>query len=192
VGQVSVPSDGAVQRTSPIRFGVILFLASELLFFGGLFAAYFALRSRTSPWPPAHVELDLPLAAVATAVLVVSSLTLHLGLTAGERGNLRGLRTWTWVTIALGAAFLGMQLWDWAHLDFSVSTDAYGTIFYAMTGLHGLHVAAGLLLLLVLLGRMAQGAYRDGRLDSAHAIGYYWHFVDGVWIALFATLFLLR
>ena len=184
--------DGAAQRTSPIRFGVILFLASELLFFGGLFAAYFALRARTSPWPPSHVELDLPLAAVATAVLVLSSFTLHLGLTAGERGDLRGLRLWTWLTIALGAVFLGMQLWDWAHLDFSVSTDAYGTIFYAMTGLHGLHVAAGLVLLLVLVGRMAQGAYRDGRLDSAHAIGYYWHFVDGVWIALFATLFLLR
>jgi cytochrome c oxidase subunit 3 len=187
-----MPAGGATQRTSPIRFGTILFLASELLFFGGLFAAYFALRARSDPWPPADVELSVPLVAVATAILVLSSFTLHAGLSAADKGNLSGLRTWVWVSLGLGSVFLGMQVWDYLHLDFSVSTHAYGTMFYAMTGLHALHVTAGLVLMLVILGRLAQGAYRDGRTDGPHAIGYYWHFVDGVWVALFATLYLLR
>jgi cytochrome c oxidase subunit 3 len=192
VAQLARPVDVPAPRTSPIRFGAILFLASELLFFGGLFAAYFALRAQTAPWPPAGVELDVPLTAVATVVLVLSSFTFHAGLVALDRANLSGLRAWTLVSLVLGATFLGIQLWDYAHLDFKVSTDAYGTIFYAMTGLHGLHVAVGLVLMLVILGRIAQGAYRDGRGDGPHAIGYYWHFVDAVWVALFATLYLLR
>jgi len=180
------------RRVPPILFGTILFLASELLFFGGLFAAYFALRAQTSPWPPAGVELDLLLPAIGTALLVASSFTYQAGVAAAERGSLGGLRAWLGVTLGLGAAFLGLQLWDYAHLDFEVSSHAYGTMFFAMTGFHGLHVAAGLLLMLVVLGRSAQGAYRDGRVEGPHAIGYYWHFVDVVWIGLFAALYVLR
>jgi cytochrome c oxidase subunit 3 len=99
---------------------------------------------------------------------------------------------WIVGTFVLGLGFVALQLTDYLRLDFKVSTNAYGTMYWTMTGLHGLHVLAGLILMLVVLGRIAQGAYRDGRLDGAHAIAYYWHFVDVVWIALFATLFLLR
>ena len=91
-----------------------------------------------------------------------------------------------------GMAFLGVESYDWLTLDFGVASHAYGTMYYAMTGLHGLHVLAGLVLMIVVLGRLAQGAYRDGRVDGIHAVAYYWHFVDGVWIALFLTLFILR
>ena len=180
------------RRLPPILFGTILFLASELLFFGGLFAAYFALRAQTSPWPPAGIELDLLLPAIGTVLLVVSSLTYQAGMVAGERGSLRGLRAWLVVTLALGATFLGVQLWDYAHLGFEVSSHAYGTMFFAMTGFHGLHVAAGLVLMVVVLGRASQGAYRGGAIDGPHAIGYYWHFVDVVWIGLFTALYVLR
>lgn len=189
-----VSSSAAQERPGapPILFGTILFLASELLFFGGLFGAYFALRAQTSPWPPSVVELETSLAAVATALLVLSSVTYHAGLTAARREHIAGLRVWILITLALGAVFLGIQMYDYARLPFEVSTNAYGTMYYAMTGLHGLHVLAGLVLMLVVLARTAQGAYREGRTDGMHAVGYYWHFVDVVWIALFTTLFLVR
>jgi cytochrome c oxidase subunit 3 len=180
------------REASPLLFGTILFLASELLFFGGLFAAYFSLRVQTAPWPPSFVELDVPLAAVATGLLVISSFPPQAGVAAGRRRSAAAMRGWVLASLALGLAFLGMQGYDWLHLDFSVATDAYGTMFYAMTGFHALHVLAGLLLMLVVLGREAQGAYRGGDLTGAEAVAYYWHFVDAVWIALFATLFLLR
>ena len=189
----TVPDPAAAKRRiPPLLFGTVLFLASELLFFGSLFAAYFALRSQTAPWPPEGVVLDLLIPAIGTALLVLSSITFQIGLVAGERGHRSGLRTWIAASLLLGIVFLGLQLWDYTQLGFEVSSHAYGTIFFAMTGFHGLHVAAGIVLMLVILGRLAQGAYQDGRVESVHAIGYYWHFVDVVWIALFAVLYLVR
>ncbi len=189
------PEGQAVARPTdppPIRFGAMVFLASELLFFGGLFAAYFTLRAETPVWPPAGVELDTRLAAVATVVLVVSSFTFILGLRAALREERARFAAWIWVSLALGAIFLSIQIYDWTHVDFAISSNAYGTMYYALTGFHGLHVVAGIVLMLVLLGRMAQGAYGRGPLDGPEAVGYYWHFVDVVWIGLFATIFLLR
>ncbi len=189
------PEAHAVERTSdppPIRFGAIVFLASELLFFGGLFAAYFTLRAETPVWPPADVELDTRLSAVATVILVVSSFTFIAGMRAAVRRDRARLAAWLWASLALGATFLSLQLYDWTHVNVAISSNAYGTMYFSMTGLHGLHVAAGIVLMLVLLGRMRQGAYHDGPLDGPEAVGYYWHFVDVVWIGLFATIFLLR
>jgi cytochrome c oxidase subunit 3 len=182
----------APREIAPIRFGTIVFLASELVFFGGLFAAYFTLRSQTSPWPPSGVELDVARPSVATALLVLSSFTFVAGLRGARTGRLASLRRWILVTILLALAFLGFQLLDWVRAGFAVSSHAYGTMVYAMTGFHGLHVIAGVLLMLVIPGRMAQGAYRDGNVDGPEAVGYYWHFVDAVWIGLYATIFLLR
>jgi len=182
----------APREIAPIRFGTIVFLASELVFFGGLFAAYFTLRSQTSPWPPSGVELDVARPSLATALLILSSFTFLAGLRGARAGRLASLRRWIVVTILLALAFLGLQLLDWVQAGFSVSSHAYGTMVYAMTGFHGLHVIAGVLLMLVVLGRMAQGAYRDGNVDGPEAVGYYWHFVDVVWIGLYATIFLLR
>lgn len=192
MAQVSTSAAQHRSGASPILFGTILFLASELLFFGGLFGAYYALRAQTTPWPPDGVELGTVLAAIATTLLVASSGTFHLGLVAARRERLGGLRVWTGVTLALGATFLGIQIYDYLRLTFEVSSSAYGTMYYAMTGLHGLHVLAGLALMLIVLGRSMQGAYRGGNVDGLHAVGYYWHFVDVVWIALFATLFMVR
>jgi cytochrome c oxidase subunit 3 len=177
---------------SPIRFGAVVFLASELLLFGGLFAAYFTLRARTAEWPPAGVELDTRLSGLATIILISSSFTFIAALRALSRGAFSRFVRWTCITMLLGAVFLSIQLYDWTHVDFEISSDAYGTMYFALTGFHGLHVVAGVLLMVVLLGRRAQGAYRDGTVDGPEAVGYYWHFVDVVWIALFATIYLLR
>ena len=180
------------REIAPIRFGTIVFLASELVFFGGLFAAYFTLRSQTTPWAPSGVELDVVRPSVATVLLVLSSFTFLAGLRGARAGRLASLSRWIVVTVLLALAFLGLQLLDWVQADFSVSSHAYGTMVYAMTGFHGLHVIAGVLLMLVILGRMTQGAYRDGTIDGPEAVGYYWHFVDVVWVGLYATIFLLR
>jgi cytochrome c oxidase subunit III len=182
----------AERRVEPLLFGVVLFLASELMFFGGLFAAYFFIRAGTSPWPPDAADLETLPAAIATAMLVASSGTFQLGVRAARTGNLRGFRVWTVVTFVLGVAFLGIQAREWTHLPFEVSTNAYGTLFYGMTGFHGLHVIGGLVLMLVVLGRAAQGAYHGGEVTGIEATAYYWHFVDVVWLGLFATLFLIR
>ncbi len=190
--QAPASAELAPPQVVPVLFGTIVFLASELLLFGGLFAAYFTFRAETVPWPPAGVELAVRLAAIGTLLLLLSSGTYHLATLAGKRGEFRRMRGWVIATFCLGAGFLGLEVFDWTHLDFKISSDAYGTMYYALTGIHGLHVLAGLVLMLVVLGRLAQGAYRDGRIEGAHAIGYYWHFVDVVWIALFATIFVLR
>jgi cytochrome c oxidase subunit 3 len=177
---------------SPVRFGTILFLASELLLFGGLFAAYFGLRSTTTPWPPEGATPDVALAAFGTALLMVSSFCLARGLGRAAAGNVAGLRRWTLVTMALGVGFLAMEVWDWTHVDFSISTHPYGTMYYTLTGIHGLHVLAGLLVLAVLLIRSSQGAYDEGNLDGAHSMAYYWQFCDATWVLIFLTVFVLR
>jgi cytochrome c oxidase subunit III len=180
------------RRVDPLLFGVVLFIASELMFFGGLFASYFYLRGVTSPWPPAGVELETLPSAIATAVLVASSGTFVLAIRSGRSGRIRAMNAWVVVTFLLGAGFVAAQAHDWTTLSFTVSSHAYGTLFYGMTGFHGLHVIGGLLLMLVILGRSAQGAYREGEIRGVEAVAYYWHFVDVVWIGLFSTLFLIR
>lgn len=177
---------------APVRFGTILFLASETLLFGGLFAAYFGLRSRTSPWPPDGVEPDWQLALAGTVVLMMSSACLARGLDRASKGRVDALRRWTLVTMLLGGVFLGLEIWDWTHVPFEISSSPYGTMYYTLTGIHGLHVLAGLLVLSALLGRSIQGAYDGGSLDGAHSMAYYWQFCDVTWILIFLVVFVLR
>jgi cytochrome c oxidase subunit 3 len=186
------PTGAASRRADPLLFGTVAFLSSELMFFGGLFAAYFTLRAVSAVWPPAGVKLEVLEPAIATTLLVLSSLTMQRALTRARDGDLGGMRRWVGITIALGVLFISSQVRTWLATDFGVSSNAYGTMFYGMTGFHALHVAAGIVLMIVVLGRAAQGAYRDGRLSGLEAVTYYWHFVDVVWIALFATIYLIK
>jgi len=172
--------------------GTFLFLASELVFFIALFGAYFTLRAQASRWPPADAEVDPVVSGLATVLLVASSVTYAVAARAARRHRLTRFRMWIVATVALGVVFLALQLVDYENLGFSVSAHAYGTMFYAMTGFHGAHVVAGVILMLVVWGRSLQGAYATGEPLGVEAVGYYWHFVDAVWIALYATLYLLR
>jgi cytochrome c oxidase subunit 3 len=175
-----------VRRPNPTAVGVAIWLASEVMFFGGLFAAYFTVKAANDEWPPAGVELDTPRAGIFTLVLVASSFTLH----RAERGSHAEIRNWTLLTLALGVVFLGNQALEWATNDFTVSTDAFGTLYYALTGFHGLHVAVGLVLLAV-VGLRPVGV--TGSVPGLQrATTWYWHFVDVVWVLLFATIFLIR
>ena len=168
---------------------MVLFLASELMFFGGLFASYFTLRSQTVIWPPPDVDLDLPLTLVATVMLTGSSLTMHLGLVRLRIGRPEAMRAWVLVTFALGAGFLAIKAYEFATAGFGIGSHAYGSLWFTMVGAHGLHLAVGLALLIVLLGRAVRFARDPG---GAEAIGYYWHFVDAVWLAIFGTIYLIR
>jgi cytochrome c oxidase subunit III len=180
------------QQPSMLAVGTVVWLASELMFFGGLFAAYFTLKAEARQWPPPGVELETLLSAIFTVFLIASSFTMIAAVRSLERGDRAGMIRWVLLTTALGALFLANQIREFLTLDFQISSNSYGSIYYLMTGFHALHVTAGLLLMLVALA-IATGpgpvARRGPVVDS---IGYYWHFVDVVWIGLFVTIFVIR
>jgi cytochrome c oxidase subunit 3 len=198
----------SVNRPNPVSVGTIVWLASELMFFAGLFAMYFTLRSQVPEvWADRTQMLNLTFAAINTTVLVLSSVTCQMGVWAAERFQPRrtgslfavshwGMNEWMTLTYLMGAFFVGGQLYEYAELvqeGLTISSSPYGSVFYLTTGFHGLHVVGGLIAFLFLLGR-SFGAKRFGHHEATTAIvvSYYWHFVDVVWIALFAVIYLLR
>ena len=182
----------ASRRPELLTVGTVVWLSSELMFFSGLFAAYFTLRASSAVWPPAGVDLDTASATAATFLLVLSSGTMQLGVRAVARGDRRGYLKWLVLTFVLGTVFVLAQARDWARLHFSVASHAYGSAFYLMTGFHGLHVIGGLVAMMVMAGRAASRRFDAAGLPSAEMLSYYWHFVDVVWIGLWATIFFIR
>ena len=181
-----------VPGPSLVGVGTVVWLSSELMFFAGLFAAYFTLRGATDRWPPAGAELSTGRTAVATAVLVGSSFTMHLAVRASESDDRRRSVRWLVVTMALGLLFLGNQALEYSELPFSISTHAYGSMFYLMTGFHGLHVIGGILFMGAVAGVIAGRSSRAPSGQTVMVCAYYWHFVDVVWVVMFATVYLLR
>lgn len=197
-----------VNRPSVVQVGTIVWLGSEVMFFAGLFAIYFTLKS-TSPglWESETAKLNLTYAAVNTTILVLSSFTCQAGVFAAERlqarrtGKVRqfwkwGMVEWFYVTYAMGATFVIGQIFEYANLvseHVSLSSNSYGSAFYITTGFHGLHVTGGLIAFLFVIGRaFAVKDFTHKEATSAIAISYYWHFVDVVWIGLFAVIYLLK
>jgi len=181
----------ASSSLSPLHVGVIVWLASELMFFAGLFAAYFTLRSVNDVWPPHDVELETGRTALATAALVASSATMHRAVRFADQGIRRSALIWLAITGLLGALFLSNQVTEYAQASFGMGDHAYGSIFYLMTGFHGLHVLGGLVFM-VAVAVAISGRSRAPAGSTVEVCGYYWHFVDAVWVAMFATIYLLR
>jgi cytochrome c oxidase subunit 3 len=194
---------GHVQRgiSNPI-LGMILFIASEVMFFAGLFAAYFNVRLTAAHWPPLvneqeyeafnlHTPEHLLVAGTLTAILVLSSVTMQLGVWAIRRGDRTAFLRATGVTLVLGIVFLVGQVWDYTQLEFGITDTAFGSTFYTLTGFHGAHVLGGAIMLSVVLYRGLAGQFSARHHDAVEATSLYWHFVDVVWIALFSTLYLL-
>jgi cytochrome c oxidase subunit 3 len=179
-------------RVPLLNVGMVVFLGSELTFFAGLFAMYFTLRARSGPWPPQGVGLELVAPTFFTTLLVASSGTVQLAVARTRSGDRRGMVRWLAVTIALGLVFLGGQLREWLTADFGISSHAYGSAFFTMTGFHALHVAAGILSMLAMLGRAGPGPHTAEDHADVEVTAYYWHFVDVVWIAMYSTLFLVQ
>ncbi|HYU59270.1 MAG TPA: heme-copper oxidase subunit III [Solirubrobacterales bacterium] len=176
--------------------GILLFIVSEVMLFGAFFAAYFFLRvvaNEGQPWPPEGFELPVSVAAVNTFILVSSSFTVHWALESVRRGNRRGLILGLAATFLLGATFLFIQVNEYIHIGFSARDDAFGSIFYGLTGLHGAHVTVGLILLSFANIRAWRGHFGPEAKDhlGVEVPGIYWHFVDVMWIIVFTTVYIL-
>lgn len=179
-------------RAHPLVFGVVLFLASELMFFAALFAAYFSLRAMTTVWPPSGVRLDIGESGVGTLLLFGSSLVMIALTRALDRKRERAARAWLVVGILCALGFVGVALFGWAHNGFGIASSAYGSIYYAMTGFHLLHVIVGIGLLTAFFVGFASPALRANRRAGAEAIMYYWHFVFLVWLGIWGTIYFVR
>ena len=177
--------------------GMLLFITSEVMFFGGLFAAYFSVRANAPQWPPEefHATLKiLPLVGPATLLLITSSFTCQFAVWAIRRDDRTAfLRSMT-VTVILGITFLLMQATDYSALageGLTLSSGTFGTTYYTLTGFHGAHVFGGVIMLSVVLYRGMAGQFSSKHHDAVEGASLYWHFVDVVWILLFSLLYLL-
>jgi cytochrome c oxidase subunit 3 len=176
--------------------GMVLFIASEVMFFGGLFGAYFTIRSAAPRWPPEGTpHLTTWYAAVLTAILVSSSVTMQFGVWSIRRNDSRRLMLWLAVSLLLGLGFLAGQANEYRMLieeGMTLSSGVFGSTFFTLTGFHGAHVAGGACFILIVLLRARSGQFTARHHDTVEMASYYWHFVDVVWIGLFSTIYLLR
>ncbi len=192
-----VPAHGSLTRPNMVSIGTIVWLSSELMFFAALFAMYFTIRSVTGAgnWPPEGATLAVGYSAFFTTVLVLSSVTCQIGVFAAERGDVYKLRRWFSLTLLMGLVFvLGQanEYRNFVHEGTTLSSSPYGSVFYLTTGFHGLHVIGGLFAFVVVLLRSTVGRFTPEKATSAIVVSYYWHFVDVVWIGLYATIYILQ
>jgi cytochrome c oxidase subunit 3 len=175
--------------------GMFMFIGSEAMLFGSFFTAYFFVRvvnpDAPSTWPPPPYEFPKFVAGVNTAILVTSSFTMHWALQSIKRGNRAGLKAGLVLTFLMGLTFLLTQIAEYARVGFSPSDNAFGTIFYCLTGLHGAHVFVGLSLLLFATIRAFRGHYSPEHHHGVELPGIYWHFVDVMWIVVYATIYII-
>jgi cytochrome c oxidase subunit 3 len=183
----------------PALLGMMLFIASEVMFFAALFAAYFNAKATLPVFPPEGYEdilTAIPVPLVATAILLLSSLTMQWGTGRIRKGDRTGLNRAVAVTLVLGVIFLAIQLYDYYELitveQFGIDSGVYGTLFYTMTGFHGAHVLGGVIGLAVILSRGMAGQFTRRHHVAVEAVHYYWHFVDVVWVFLFLTLYVIK
>jgi cytochrome c oxidase subunit III len=194
-----VVQEGHVARgiSNPI-LGMLLFLTSEVMFFAGLFAAYFTTRAHnvgTSPWDdPQKLLNPLSLILVATVILITSSFTCQFAVWSIRRGDRTGFIRNIAVTFVLGIVFLLLQAYDYTLLfgeGMTLGSGPFGTTYFTLTGFHGAHVFGGVLMLGVILYRGMAGQFSSKHHDAVEAVSLYWHFVDIVWIILFSILYLV-
>ena len=187
----------------PALLGMMLFIASEVMFFAALFAAYFNAAATLPVFPPLNAEgepiLDafhfpyLPI--IMTIVLVTSSFTMQWATGRIRKGDRTGLNRAVAVTLILGIGFMFLWAYEYYLLlteeDFGINSGVYGTLFYALTGFHGAHVFGGLIGLAVILSRGIAGQFTKRHHVAVEAVHYYWHFVDVVWITLVFVIYIL-
>jgi heme/copper-type cytochrome/quinol oxidase subunit 3 len=177
------------------KLGMWLFLASEIMFFTGLIGSYIVLRfSNLDSWPNPATVLNIPLTGINTFILICSSATLVLGLASIQRGYKEGLQVGLFLTVLLGALFLGIQMVEYQeliHEGFTISSSMFGSCFFTLTGFHGAHVFVGVIWLIVVLIRSFLGYFTPEEYAGVEIVGLYWHFVDLVWIILFTILYLV-
>lgn len=199
------------QQAASAKLGMWLFLAQEILFFSGLFMAYFAFRFfYPQTFLAAHEHLNIPLGTLNTFFLITSSLTMALGVRAAQVGNKKSLELNLLLTISLACAFVVVKYFEYSHkihagllpksffgLGFSAqgmaeNSHIFFALYFTMTGLHALHVIVGVGLLLWIYIRARQGRFSAEYYSPVENVGLYWHLVDLIWIFLFPLLYLVR
>lgn len=179
-----------------LRYGMALFIASEVMFFVAWFWAYFnaalfPAESVGGTWPPEGVEVfnpwDLPF--INTLILLLSGTTVTWAHHALREGDRKGLKQGLWCTVLLGLSFTGIQAYEYAHAAFNISQDIYGSTFFMATGFHGFHVIIGTIFLSVCLLRAYRGHFTPEHHFGLEAAAWYWHFVDVVWLFLFTSIY---
>jgi heme/copper-type cytochrome/quinol oxidase subunit 3 len=178
------------------KLAMWLFLGTECLLFGGLISTYLLYKSRvpagTGPAP--HDIYDIPFTSVSSFVLLMSSLTMVLAVTAIARGDVRNTRVWLLTTALLGAIFISGQVYEFTgflHEGMGFTTNVASSAFFTLTGFHGVHVSLGILMLMSLLLLSFRGRLGPERAETVEIIGLYWHFVDVVWILIFTVVYLV-
>lgn len=188
----STASHGHEEHPDFRTLGLLTFLISESLMFGALFATYLFLRGITPEFPPKETEVELLIPSINTIILVSSSFVIHKGDVAIKQNDVKGMRLWYSITALMGAIFLGGQVYEYLNLGYGLTTNTFSNCFYMMTGFHGLHVFIGLLLILGVLWRSHRpGHYSATKHTGIEMAEIYWHFVDIIWIILFALLYIL-
>jgi cytochrome c oxidase subunit 3 len=179
-------------RAHPLVLGVVVFLASEFMFFSGLFAAYYNLRANRANWPPPMVHLDLIESASGTFLLFFASVVMYFATKAMDRERMRAARWWTLSAIVAAVGFVLLSFHGYMDNGFWPWTNAYGSVYYSMTGFHLLHVTVGIGILTTILVGMRSPALTVNQRAGAEAMLYYWHFVFIVWVGIWSTIYFVK
>jgi cytochrome c oxidase subunit 3/cytochrome o ubiquinol oxidase subunit 3 len=171
-----------------------VYLGSDCLLFGSLISTYLLLRHRSVGGPTPEEVFDIPFTSVSTFVLLMSSLTMVLAVSALMRGDVRLNRIWLGTTAMLGAVFIGGQVYEFTTFyreGLGYTTNIFGSAFYTLTAFHGVHVSVGIVMLMSMLVMSFRGNLGPERSETVETIGLYWHFVDIVWIVIFTVVYLI-
>ena len=172
------------------------FLGSECLLFGGLISTYLLYKNLIAEGSIGPKEVfDIPFTSVSSFVLLMSSLTMVLALSAIQRGDERANRTWLLTTATLGAIFIGGQVYEFTTFvreGLGYTTNTASSAFFTLTGFHGVHVTIGILMLVVTIAMSLRGRIPHSRAEAVEIVGLYWHFVDVVWILIFTVVYLIK
>ena len=171
-----------------------LFLGSECLLFGGLISTYMLYRGRHSENLGPDQLWDIPFTSASSFVLLMSSLTMVLAVSAAKRGDDRNTKLWLSVTALLGSLFVAGQVYEFTTFyreGLGYTTSLFSSSFFTLTGFHGVHVSVGIIMLLSLVGMITKGRIHGDKAEVVELIGLYWHFVDIVWILIFTLVYLI-
>ncbi|OBZ13653.1 MULTISPECIES: cytochrome c oxidase subunit 3 [Bacillales] len=174
--------------------GFWLFLGGETVLFGTLFSAFLALRNQVLDGPTADELFQLPLVALATALLLTSSLTSVFAVHALHTNRVKALINWLIITVVLGAAFLGLEIYEfyhYVHEGHGFTTSAFSSSFYTLVGFHGAHVAFGITWITLIIIQLARKGLTVVTAPKVYVAGMYWHFIDVVWVFIFTVVYLM-
>jgi cytochrome c oxidase subunit 3/cytochrome o ubiquinol oxidase subunit 3 len=176
------------------KMAMWIFLGSECLLFGGLISTYMLYKGRVNSGPQPDQIFDIPFTSVSSFVLLMSSLTMVLAVSAAQRKDDRNTNLWLTITALLGAMFVGGQVYEFTAFyreGLGFTTSLFGSSFYTLTGFHGVHVSVGIIMLMALVGMISRNRIPGNKAEAVEMVGLYWHFVDVVWIVIFTLVYLI-